>query len=584
MRQNKDPHSKVNVKLGNAGVKALPKFDKSRLSPEAARAFDDFGYFRQRYFARSSNPWAVEAANKILELVYSDKKEYVVLNVAPGAGKSTTFVHDIPAWLAVRDRTLRFMIGSATQQLADKYTSRLKKTFETVMPIQADAELIARGMAKDAESTLPRDFGRFKPTSSGIWTRSEFVLEQPHTDLGNKESSFVAYGADTDFIGGRFNIVLWDDLVTPKTNKTEDSRENLIKVWEDTAENRLEPGGLLLLQGQRLANNDLYRYCLDLRDFVDVDMALEDQPKKYHHIVYKAHYDEKCTGEHDNAKAYPEGCLLDPYRLPWRELMRVKINKEDKFNIIYQQEDTDAASSLVQKSWIDGGIDSHGKYQRGCWDEGRSAGYVPKGVNGYSVITCDPSPTKYWAIMWWIFDPDTQEQHLVDLLRAPMDAPDFLDWNHYEKQFSGMLDSWRQVALAEGHPITHLIVEANAAQRFMLQYDHFRRWMSQHGIQVTAHQTHRNKSDEEYGVQTLAPHYRDGRVRLPGNPHDGSRTKMMSLVKELTSWPNGSTDDCVMAHWFLIWNAPYLFSPQILKPPSFKRPSWMTGRGNRALI
>ena len=165
-----------------------------------------------------------------------------------------------------------------------------------------------------------------------------------------------------------------------------------------------------------------------------------------------------------------------------------------------------------------------------------------------------------------------------------MDAPDFLDWNHYDKKFTGLLEDWRIEALEQGHPITHLIVEANAAQRFMMQYDHFRRWMSQHGIQVTAHQTNRNKSDEEYGVQTLAPIYRDGRVRLPGNALDGSRVRMNSLVKEVTSWPNGSTDDCVMAHWFLVWNAPYLFAPDSGKTITFKRPSWMAGRGNRSLL
>ena len=499
---------------------------------------------------------------------------------------STLFVHDIPAWLAVRDRSLRQMIGSSTQKLANGYTARLRNSFERTIPMQADAELYARGMAKDAESTLPRDFGRFKPMGEGLWRREEFALAQPQgTALEGKEASFVSFGMDAKFLGGRFNVVMWDDLVTNDTIKTEDARQTLIKLWEDEAETRLEPGGLLVLQGQRLGNNDLYRYCLDLRDSIEIDVPFDEQPRKYHHIVYKAHYEDKCLGEHEaDTPPYPQGCLLDPYRLPWKELMRVKINKQEKYDIIYQQEDTDAASSLVQRAWIDGGVGKDGKFLRGCWDDNRSAGYVPKGVNGYSVITADPSPTKYWAIMWWIFDPDTQEQHLINLERSPMDAPDFLDWNHYDKKFTGLLEDWRIEALEQGRPITHLIVEANAAQRFMMQYDHFRRWMSQHGIQVTAHQTNRNKSDEEYGVQTLAPIYRDGRVRLPGNALDGSRVRMNSLVKEVTAWPNGSTDDCVMAHWFLVWNAPYLFAPDSGKTITFKRPSWMAGRGNRALL
>ena len=40
-------------------------------------------------------------------------KRYLVVNCPPGSGKSTLFAHDIPAWLTVRNRQIRGMIGSA---------------------------------------------------------------------------------------------------------------------------------------------------------------------------------------------------------------------------------------------------------------------------------------------------------------------------------------------------------------------------------------------------------------------------------------------------------------------------------------
>ena len=39
---------------------------------------------------------------------------------------------------------------------------------------------------------------------------------------------------------------------------------------------RIEPGGLLLLEGQRLGANDHYRFCLDMMDIDDDDLEVVD--------------------------------------------------------------------------------------------------------------------------------------------------------------------------------------------------------------------------------------------------------------------------------------------------------------------
>jgi hypothetical protein len=157
-----------------------------------------------------------------------------------------------------------------------------------------------------------------------------------------------------------------------------------------------------------------------------------------------------------------------------------------------------------------------------------------------------------------------------------MTASEFLDWNSAEKCFTGLLEEWWLRSNDQGHPFTTLIFEANAAQRFLLQFDFFKRWSSLRGVTLVAHQTNRNKSDENYGVQTLAPHYQAGRVRFPGGgTYFEGKAIFKPMIKELIAWPEGSTDDTVMAHWFLIWNAPNLFDYNNTTPPQFKRPSWM---------
>ena len=583
MRQLSVPTSRLNRVLGEYGYEKAGVFGIDDVKGDAQKAIEDFGYFRQRYFARSTSPWVEEAAYKMLELAATPNKEYVVINCPPGVGKSTTWTHDFPVWLAVRDRSRRTMIGSRTAGQAVKYTGRIRRTFERVTPVKADPILFEKGLAEDAKSTLITDFGRFKPSNSDLWRLEEFILAQDGgVAVDDKEPNFVAYGMDSGFLGGRFDTVIWDDLVDKTNIRTVESRENLINWWETEAETRLDPGGLLILQGQRMASDDLYRYALNLVDWSEeFEEQPEKAPKKYHHIVYKAHYDDLCEADKNGGVHrgnYPQGCLLDEYRLPWRELSRIKKNRLDRFQTLYQQEDVDQAASLIQPAWIDGGQDSTGVNHQGAWDENRVIGRWPDGINAYSVVTADPSPTKYWAVQWWAYSAETQIQHLVDLVRSPMEAPDFLDYNQDTRQYTGLLEEWWQRANDQGHPFTTLIVEANAAQRFMLQYDHFKRWSAIRNVSLVPHQTNRNKSDEEFGVQTLAPHYKAGRVRFPGGgDYIGSKTTMKPMVKELIQWPEGSTDDTVMAHWFLIWNAPNLFHAGIGNAPKFARPSWMSG-------
>ena len=155
---------------------------RSELGPEALRALSDFGYFQKRYFGRIAYPWQVTAAETVVELLASPDKEYLVVNCPPGAGKSTLFTHDIPAWLTVKNRSIRGMIGSATTQLATGYVDRLRRTLARTLPVKCSDDDLTRGLALDAESTLSADYGRFQPVGD-IWTRDSFVVQQ-YEDMG----------------------------------------------------------------------------------------------------------------------------------------------------------------------------------------------------------------------------------------------------------------------------------------------------------------------------------------------------------------------------------------------------------------
>jgi hypothetical protein len=451
---------------------------------------------------------------------------------------------------------------------------------------------VKAGRVCDAEASLVDDFGRFKPASRDLWRSEEFIVEQPDGMMSdNKEPTVSTYGRDGGFLGGRFDLTIWDDLVTKKVLRTAEAREALVEDWDGEFESRIEPGGLMVLQGQRLHADDLYRHCLDkITPLMDEngDILEGESPKFYRHIVYKAHHTEACQGRHkttdpayDPADPDAGGCLLEPRRLSWRELQAKATNNVERFLVLYQQEDVDPATVLVQREWVSGGKDPHsGEQFTGCWDEDRSTGLLPKGLTRpwAIIVGADPSPTKYWSVQMWLMHIPTEQRILIDHYRGKLTAPDFLGWDINKGEWTGLLEEWWQSTKRQGQPFTHVIVEQNAAQRFLLQYDHVKKWMAARSVVILGHNTHGNKTDEKYGVTTIAPHWRYGRVRLPGNRFDGSRGRSMALVDEVTRWPESRTEDCVMAEWFV----EYVWQKQLRTamsrpptPPSQPRPGWL---------
>lgn len=535
------------------------------LSMPAQLALEDFGFFRKRYFGRDNKPWQNEAAEQVVRMLEEPGRSWLVVNVPPGSGKSTTFTHDIPAWLICRDRTVRMMIGSRTQRQARNYVMRLKRSLERVRPIEG------------AEATLVADFGSFKPSMKDLWRNEEFVVWQDASDASpdEKEPTCTGYGMDSGFLGGRFEFVIWDDLVDNRTISTEEARDKQRNWYENEAETRLEPDGLMVLQGQRLANNDLYRYALDMP-------GAEPETSKYEHVIYKAHYEDRCqdpNGPHEKVSPYPSGCLLDPTRLPWSYLQQVHNKNPRRFQVLMQQQDVDPEGVLVPYEFIEGGT-YEGQVLPGCKDLDRGLRDLPVEAwhdRSLSVITVDPSPTKNWAVQWWVYDPDTEKRYLMDSLRGPLDVPQFLDRTS-AGQYVGMLDEWVVASAELGWPVDTVIMETNVAQRFMLQYSLVQDWATMRGVTFISHDTHvSKKADPEFGVQQLQPHYRWGRVRLPFADTFAASVSHQ-LIDEVTTWPDGDTDDQVMAHWFLEWSLPNLHSARMHLPKRTKLPSWLGAR------
>lgn len=570
-----------------------PVIPDDRLCEEAKRGLVDFDFFRKYYLGRVPSPWQVDAAYKIVELLESEDKEHLVVNVAPGAGKSTLF-HDVAVWCIVRNRGIRVLYGSISLNLAKMYSRRIRETLERPVPIQPDPELVRKGLAMNAEGCLAVDYGRFKPTDKGaLWRAEEFIVEQQtQSGLDNKEPTVRAYGFDSEFIGHRADLVLFDDVASPENAKESTARDRLLERWDSMAEARVDPGGLIAVIGQRLGSGDLYAYCLSKETFEDTDEDYDGtditdktdlkEPvriKKYKHLKYKAYYDELDTGPTSRKKfslPWPDGPLLDPYRLSWKDLSFIKHSTPNKFKVVYQQEDIDMSNTLIDRVWATGGMGTDGVLYPGCIDNERMPGYIPEGLSHpvISIASVDPSPTQFWAIEWWIYQPETNLRYLVDLERRKLNAEELLGYNVATGEYSGVMEEWQERSERMGYPISHWIVEINAAQRFLLAHDFVRRWQAMNEVNVVPHTTSRNKLDESLGVEALLPPlWRSGSVRLPSMR---GNWKTLSIVDEMCAWTRDKKHgtDTVMAHWFAELHMPDLVSPKA--PPRQWRPSWLS--------
>jgi hypothetical protein len=179
----------------------------------------------------------------------------------------------------------------------------------------------------------------------------------------------------------------------------------------------------------------------------------------------------------------------------------------------------------------------------------------------------------FWAVQWWLYQPKTKLRYLIDMERIKLTAEELLGYDVSSREYYGLMEQWQNRSWELGYPISHWIVEINAAQRFLLAHDFIRKWQAYHGTNVVPHTTNRNKLDDNLGVEGLLPPlWRSGSVRLP-TMRDNWKT--LAFVDEMTSWTRDKKNgtDLVMAHWFAELHMPAL-SP-LRPPPKLWRPSWI---------
>lgn len=445
---------------------------------------------------------------------------FMIINFPPNHAKSTTWTINYVTWRIVNDPNIRILVISKTLDLGKKFVSAIKFQLTSAVFHDFRETFDPPGGWQDAQS---------------IWRENMIYVRGRNS--GEKDPTLQALGIGSQIYGARADLIVIDDAEdlgnVGMYEKHSDwiSREVLSRLEPDT--------GQLVVIGTRVASMDLYRY-------------LRDEARTMDDLPFYTYFAQPAILE--NAQShYSEWRVLWPGRMHPKAIAAQKGAYPDrrKFELIYQQNDvSDEATFPVEAV--------HAAIQRQRYKGPMTAGatgHRPLGMQGaYVVAGLDPATVGATAAVVIATDKTSKHRWVMNCWNKRGATPReiiqlFKDWTvEYN------VNEWR--------------VERNAFQRFLTQLPELRDWLTNRGVLLREHQTTgKNKFDEEFGVETLAPLFLSctelvgdrlvpkpdgsGQISLPSTR---DAKAVSELVEQLQVWePDMArtvTTDLVMALWF----------------------------------
>lgn len=509
---------------------------------------------------------------------------------------NTELLKETVCWLIARDRTIRIIWGSASDDLATMRVSQIRMELTRSVPGEGSEEDIRTGRAVKPRYCMAELFGRFRPSAvhAVVWKRDEFTVAQPgkgRDDEGPPATgpTLQAFGRKSKQLGARAEFIVWDDAWTEEDEKNPETGKSTKKWLDRTAENRLQPHGVFCVVMQKMSANDLSTHCLaKQRPTLDEEGRQSGWEPLYQRIVYPAHHEDLCDGAHpagrpawDPNDPQRGRCMTDPMALP-PENMLAKM-QEPTWQIVYQQLDIDPTSALIREVYLTGGVDEDGVPYPGCLNLSRRLMEPPPGVPKSKLISAaaiDPGQERRWGLYWSLTsnDPAEDREYVMHALSRAMPAgtdKGLLDWIHSENRFVGVMNDWQVWSEEIGYPILAWVVEINAAQRHLLRYDFVTRWQRLHKVKIIPHSTGTNKVDPARGVEALLPsRYQHGAYDIPWFPGE-TQSAMTDLKNEATHYQQNWSDDLLMAQWMLRLNIKKVSRPVSVVPSRDDVPEWV---------
>ena len=439
---------------------------------------------------------------EIMELTTGPDRR-VLVNMPPYHSKSTNITVKGTLYELAKNPNSRNCIVSKSERLA--------KAFLHSIGVYLQNPDVYEG----AERNMIDDYGPFY-SSTSPWNTSQIYISGRQG--AEKDPSVAAYGVGGQIYGTRWDRMVFDDIADLKNQKNPELIIDQLKWCTQEAGNRVGRNGRQIYVGTRIAANDIYATLQGLPGFkvLRYPCILDEEEQK---------------------------CLWDDH-FPYEAAtaMRDTMTPES-WQLVYQNVDTPGVGASFTKEILEA-----------CHDENRTIGAADS--TWVLVAGLDPAGSGkqagYTAMVLLAVDVTTGMIHLVDLInQRAMKAP----------QMKDQLKQW-----ADDYPaLREVRVEVNGLQGQLIQDDDLLQHMSNRGVRVVPHvTTAHNKWDANFGVESMAVVFQNGRI---STPWDGLTTQMKvrQLEAQLGYFPMpGSPSDLVMACWFAWLGARELFKRSTL--------------------
>lgn len=290
----------------NYGAKELAiRALEERFAPQRESYLEFLKYYFKKEFNREFlvDPFHIELTNR-LEKIFNGEIDRLMINVAPGAGKTEMITKLFPVWCFGKRKDY--------QVLATGYSEDLALSFS--------------GEARDAyaSETFKEVFPRAKDIRKDLNNRKKW---------GNYDKNiYYASGALGTITGLRFHLAILDDPIKPDEVNFESYRNKIKRWFDQTIYSRLHssetsevPPAIIIVM-QRLDKDDLCGYLLEKEE------RGGDIWEKFS-VPAIAEMDEEWR------KA---GESYNPSRFPVSALERIRNNDAMVFETQYQQNPTSA--------------------------------------------------------------------------------------------------------------------------------------------------------------------------------------------------------------------------------------------------
>lgn len=437
-------------------------------------------------------------------------------------GKSETGSHVIPSWAALQDENIRVIILMESETKAKEKLRQCRNTITDWGP------KFGRTIKEDNATNL--------------------TLER---SANHAEPTIAARGMDSKITGGHYDLLIFDDIVSWPTQRTETQREKRWSQFQDYQQNLGSEGeSVYLVLGTRKHSEDLYSELMDTALWdVEVRKAISD-----YSIIENGEY--TVTTDAGNAYGGDELSQIDtrnetivdievdrqvevlwPERWPLESLIEKLLSEmqsEDGSALVFKREnqnDPRAMEGQVLKQDM-----LHFVPPSTVPDQGlRFLAGVDVAVEE-DAEKAARGDTDWWAVSVLADHPTSGVTYILDLERKRgITMKRALGW--IRTVLNTVEGQW-------GQPVSRVLVESNVAQRWLVQ--------EAREEDMRFHRSESTGSKEER-IISMASRFEAGRVKIvddhlagglePAEARRRASQKWQSFTDEWVSFPTGSHDD-----------------------------------------